>query len=199
MEIEKRSIMAVPELRAEGETRTMAGYAAVFNSEANIGGAFREVIMPGAFTETLKSADVRALVDHNSGRVIGRSKAGTLRLVEDDVGLSVEIDLPNTNDGRDLGELVARGDIDGMSFGFRVTQDEWDDSVDPALRTIRGIELHEVSAVTWPAYADTSLAMRSKEMAKTETNKAQAEFNRKLAEARIALRKATAEQKFRKI
>jgi HK97 family phage prohead protease len=199
MQIEKRSVMAVPELRAEGQKRTMAGYAAVFNSEANIGGSFREVIMPGAFAETLKSADVRALVDHDSGRVIGRSKAGTLRLKEDDMGLSVEIDLPDTSDGRDIGELVARGDIDGMSFGFRVTHDEWDDTVEPAIRTIHGIELHEVSAVTWPAYADTSLAMRSKDNAKSEADKAKAEFNRKLAEARIALRKATAEQKFRNI
>lgn len=199
MEIEKRSIMAVPELRAEGSSRTIAGYAAVFNSEANIGGAFREVIMQGAFAESLKNADVRALVDHDSGRVIGRSKAGTLRLKEDERGLSVEIDLPDTTDGRDIGELVSRGDIDGMSFGFRVTHDEWDESVEPAVRTIHGIELHEVSAVTWPAYADTSLAMRSKENAKSEAEKARAEQNRLRAEARIAERKATAEQKFRKI
>lgn len=198
MEIEKRSVMAVPELRADGDKRTMAGYAAVFNSEADIGGFFREVIKPGAFSESLKSADVRALVDHDSGRVIGRSKAGTLRLKEDERGLSVEIDLPDTSDGRDIGELVNRGDIDGMSFGFRVTHDEWDETVEPNVRTIHTIELHEVSAVTWPAYADTSLAMRGRDE-KTEAEKAKAEFNRKLAEARIALRKATAEQKFRKI
>lgn len=199
MEIEKRSVMAVPQLRAEGEKRTIAGYAAVFNSEANIGGAFREVITPGAFAESLKSADVRALVDHDSGRVIGRSKAGTLRLKEDERGLSVEIDLPDTSDGRDIGELVSRGDIDGMSFGFRVTHDEWDETVEPMIRTIHAIELHEVSAVTWPAYADTSLAMRSKESAKSEADKARAEQNRQRAEARIAERKAIAEQKFRKI
>jgi len=199
MEIEKRSVMAVPEMRADGEKRTIAGYAAVFDSEADIGGYFREVIKPGAFGESIKSADVRALVDHDSGRVIGRTKAGTLRLKEDERGLSVEIDLPDTTDGRDLGELVTRGDIDGMSFGFRVTHDEWDETVEPNIRTIHTIELHEVSAVTWPAYADTSLAMRSRDSAKTEAEKAKAEQNRKQAEARIAERKAVSEQKFRKI
>jgi len=197
MEIEKRSVMDAPELRAEGEKRTIAGYAAVFNSEADIGGYFREVIMPGAFSDSLKEADVRALVDHDSGRVIGRSKSGTLRLVEDERGLSVEIDLPDTSDGRDIGELVNRGDIDGMSFGFRVTHDEWDETVEPNVRTIHQIELHEVSAVTWPAYADTTLAMRSRD--KSDAEKAKAEQNRLRAEARIAERKAAAEQKFRNI
>lgn len=199
MEIEKRSVMEAPEVRADDGKRTMAGYAAVFNSEADIGGYFREVIKPGAFADTLKSADVRALVDHDSGRVIGRSKAGTLRLKEDERGLAVEIDLPDTTDGRDIGELVARGDIDGMSFGFRVTHDEWDETVEPNVRTIHAIELHEVSAVTWPAYSDTALAMRSRDEARTEAEKAKAEHNRQRAEARIAERKAAAEQKFRKI
>jgi len=197
MEIEKRSVMAAPELRAEGEARTIAGYAAVFNSEADIGGMFREVILPGAFSDSLQSADVRALVDHDSGRVIGRSKAGTLRLTEDERGLAVEIDLPDTTDGRDLGELVSRGDIDGMSFGFRVTHDEWDETVVPNIRTIHAIELHEVSAVTWPAYADTSLAMRSREKTKDERS----EIDREAQKARdlYALRKAQQEQKFRRL
>jgi HK97 family phage prohead protease len=197
MEIEKRSVMAVPEMRADGEKRTIAGYAAVFNSEADIGGYFREVIKPGAFGESLKSADVRALVDHDSGRVIGRSKAGTLRLKEDDRGLSVEIDLPDTSDGRDIGELVNRGDIDGMSFGFRVTHDEWDETVEPNVRTIHTIELHEVSAVTWPAYADTSLAMRSRDKSKEESQKDEREAQK--ARDLYALRKAQQEQKFRRL
>ena len=195
MEIEKRSVMAAPELRAAGEKRTIAGYAAVFNSEADIGGYFRELILPGAFAESLASADVRALVDHDSGRVIGRSKAGTLRLVEDERGLAVEIDLPDTTDGRDIGELVNRGDIDGMSFGFRVTHDEWDETQTPALRTIHNIELHEVSAVTWPAYADTSLAMRSRDKAKDHKDEREAKKARDL----YALRKAEQEQKIRRL
>lgn len=197
MEIEKRSVMAAPELRAAGEKRTIAGYAAVFNSETDIGGYFREIIKPGAFAESLASADVRALVDHDSGRVIGRSKAGTLRLTEDERGLAVEIDLPDTTDGRDLSELVNRGDIDGMSFGFRVTHDEWDESVEPNLRTIHKIELHEVSAVTWPAYADTSLAMRSRDKAKDEDEKRKAQAQK--ARDLYAARKAETEQKIRRI
>ena len=180
MEIEKRSVMVAPELRAtDGEKRTIAGYAAVFNSDADIGGYFREIIAPGAFAETLKDADVRALVDHDSGRVIGRVKAGTLRLQEDDRGLAVEIDLPDTTDGRDLAELVGRGDIDGMSFGFVVRHDEWDETVDPPTRTIRAVDLREVSAVTWPAYADTSLAMRSRGHVEEKAKKVSSYFLRK--------------------
>ena len=161
MEIEKRSMMQPPEVRmSEAGGVTLRGYAAVFNSETEIGGYFREVIAPGAFADSIDT-DVRALVDHDSGRVIGRTKAGSLRLSEDDRGLAVEIDLPDTTDGRDLAALVERGDIDGMSFGFSVRKEEWDETVTPPLRTILAAELFEVSAVTWPAYADTELAMRS--------------------------------------
>lgn len=180
MEIEKRSVMTAPELRADSDgKRTVRGYAAVFNSETDIGGYFREVIMPGAFADTLKTADVRALVDHDSGRVIGRSSSGTLRLKEDERGLAVEIDLPDTSDGRDLAELVSRGDIDGMSFGFRVTKEQWDETVDPPKRSIMGIELHEVSAVTWPAYTDTQLAMRSRGSIEQKASKVSGYFKRK--------------------
>jgi uncharacterized protein len=160
MEIEKRSIMQAPEVRKADGGMTLRGYAAVFNSETDIGGYFRETIAPGAFADSV-DGDVRALVDHDSGRVIGRTKAGTLRMVEDERGLAVEIDLPDTSDGRDLAALVERGDIDGMSFGFAVRKEEWDETVVPPKRTIRAVELFEVSAVTWPAYADTTLAMRS--------------------------------------
>ena len=136
MQLERRSVTEAPEFRADGEKKTLRGYAAVFNSDADIGGSFVERIMPGAFANTLKDADVRALIDHDSGRVIGRSSAGTLRLVEDERGLAVEIDLPDTSDGRDIATLVERGDIDGMSFGFRVTHDEWDETSNPPQRSI---------------------------------------------------------------
>lgn len=179
MQIEKRSVMTAPELRADSGKRTVRGYAAVFNSRTDIGGYFFEQISPGAFADSLKTADVRALVDHDSGRVIGRSKAGTLRLEEDERGLAVEIDLPDTSDGRDLAELVARGDIDGMSFGFRVTHDEWDETGDIPVRTIHGVELHEVSAVTWPAYPDTDLGMRSRGHVEPKAKKVSAYFLRK--------------------
>lgn len=195
--IEKRSFMEAPELRADGGKRTLAGYAAVFNSDTRIGTSFREMVMPGAFTETLKTADVRALFDHDSGRLLGRKSNGTLRLAEDKRGLAVEIDLPDTSDGRDIAELVKRGDLDGMSFSFFVTHDEWDETQDPPLRQIHAVELHEVSVVTFPAYADTTLAMRARDTAREDAERA--EHNRQQAAARIAARKAEAENKFRRI
>jgi hypothetical protein len=118
-------------------------------------------------------------------------------LREDDRGLAVEIDLPDTQVGRDLRESMSRGDIDGMSFGFRVTKQDWDESGDTPLRTIREVELFEVSVVTFPAYADTEIALRSLEGERSEREKAA--HNAAQARARIAARKAEAEQKFRGI
>jgi hypothetical protein len=194
--MERRSLATAPELRAGDNGKTIAGYAAIFNDVADIGGSFREVIAPGAFKDTL-DGDIRALVDHDSGRVIGRSKAGTLRLNEDNRGLAVEIDLPDTTDGRDLSVSLERGDISGMSFGFRVTHDEWDETGDIPTRTIRAVELFEVSAVAFPAYEGTELALRSRDEAKNDRELAQR--NAAAARARIDARRAVAEQKFRGI
>lgn len=168
--MERRTLVAAPELRADDNGKTVKGYAAVFNQETDIGGSFREVIAPGAFKGSLGN-DVRALVDHDSGRVIGRSKAGTLRMKEDKHGLAVEIDLPDTTDGRDLAKLLERGDISGMSFGFRVTHDEWDETKEIPTRTIRAVELFEVSAVAFPAYEGTDIALRSLEEARKEVRR----------------------------
>jgi uncharacterized protein len=160
MDVEKRTLVRPVELRAKDGSRMAAGYAALFNSEADIGGYFREVIAPGAFADAI-GGDVLALYDHDMGRVIGRSTAGTLRMSEDSTGLAVEIDLPDTTDGRDLTALMERGDIRGMSFGFQVTKETWDETVDPPRRTIQALDLIEVSAVARPAYSDTSIALRS--------------------------------------
>lgn len=196
---EVRALSAPVEVRAaEGGGRTIAGYAAVFNSETDIGGYFREVIAPGAFADSI-SADVRALFDHDSAHVLGRTKSGTLRLREDDKGLAVEIDLPDTQVARDLAASMERGDIDGMSFGFMVTKQEWDETQDPPLRTIRGVELFEVSVVTFPAYPETSVALRSLDDAKKERDKEQARRNAEAAQRRIAARKAEQEMKLRRI
>lgn len=163
---ETRSLSQPVERRGEG--RTIAGYAAVFGATADIGGFFREVIAPGAFGNTLRTADVRAYFDHDRGRVLGRSKSGTLRLREDEKGLAVEIDLPDTSDGRDVETLLERGDVDGMSFGFVVLHDEWDETVTPPTRTIHEVELREVSVVSEPAYGDTSVALRSLDQMRKE-------------------------------
>lgn len=196
MTLERRALTAPIEVRAADASRTISGYAAVFNSETDIGGYFREKIAPGAFSKAV-SADVRALFDHDSAHVLGRTKAGTLRLREDDHGLAVEIDLPDTSVARDLAASMERGDIDGMSFGFRVTKQQWDEAQDPPLRTIQEVELHEVSVVTFPAYPDTEIALRSLDEVKKEIGKRNAEAaQRRIAEAK---RKAEAEQKFRRL
>ena len=181
--MERRTLAVAPELRADEKGKTVKGYAAVFNDAADIGGSFREVVAPGAFKGSMDN-DVRALIDHDSGRVIGRSKAGTLRMKEDSHGLAVEIDLPDTTDGRDLAVSLERGDISGMSFGFRVTHDEWDETSDPPTRTIRAVDLFEVSAVAFPAYEGTDIALRSLD----EARKEQRQKNFSAAARRLAMK-----------
>lgn len=175
---ETRALTQAPKLRATDGGKTAAGYAALFNSRTQIGDWFEEVISPGAFAEAI-TGDIRALIDHDTGRVIGRSSAGTLRLSEDDRGLFVEIDLPDTTDGRDLAVQLERGDITGMSFGFRVTKEEWDETGAMPVRTIKVVELFEVSAVAFPAYADTSIALRSLERVKREREQFQEDAEKK--------------------
>lgn len=184
---EKRSIILPVEVRAaDGKPVTVGGYAAVFDQAVDIAGYFTEVIARGAFTETLKTADVRAYFDHDSGRILGRSSAGTLRLTEDDKGLKVEIDLPDTSDGRDVATLIERGDVSGMSFGFMVTKQEWDETVDPPKRTVMAVDLREVSIVSEPAYDGTSIALRSMAEARKAHNAAG--FLRRKAEAEARFR-----------
>lgn len=195
--MERRSLTEPVEFRAaEDGTKRVAGYAAVFNSITDLGD-FREQIAPGAFAKTLKG-DVRALFNHDTSMVLGRTKSGTLRLSEDERGLKYEVDLPDTQAGRDLRVSMERGDIDGSSFGFRVTKQSWDVRDDgPSVRTIEEVELFEVSPVTFPAYADAEIALRSLNEIKSEREKA--EHNAAAARARIAARKAESEQKFRGI
>lgn len=202
-DIEKRGGLHGVEARADDEKRTLVGYAAVFNSDTSIGDWWIERIAPGAFAATI-GGDVRALVDHDMGRVIGRTKSGTLRLSEDDRGLRVEVDVPNTTDGNDLWTLVERGDISGMSFGFRVTKQEWDETGDVPIRTIQAVDLFEVSAVAFPAYDDTTIGKRSLESARAEaeaekTAEQRKAENKAAAERRLAEKRAAMEQKFRGI
>lgn len=153
---------------AEGATRTAAGYAALFNTETDIGGYWRETIAPGAFTRSLIERDVVALHSHDSGRVVGRKDAGTLSLREDATGLAFENDLPDTTDGRDLAVQIDRGDIPGMSFGFITRKQEWDETVDPPKRTIIEADLYEITYTAFPAYPDTTVGLRSLEHVRGE-------------------------------
>jgi len=192
-EAELRSLVQPVEHRANDDGGvTVVGYAAVFGEIAEIGRWFQEVVARGAFTNTLRTDDVRAYFDHDTGRVLGRVSAGTLRLAEDDKGLRVEIDLPDTTDGRDVKALVERGDVSGMSFRFEAIRQEWDESVDPAKRTLLEVRLGEVSIVSEPAYDGTSIAIRSMEAARNEAR-------RQHNAAAFARRKADAEARFRKI
>jgi HK97 family phage prohead protease len=169
MSIVKREYRFASELRAKSGSKVLAGYAAKFNSRSQDLGGFREQIAPGAFTKTLAGgADVRALVNHDPSMILGRNKSGTLRLEQDSIGLAFEIDMPDTQMASDVLKSVQRGDIDGCSFGMICTSDNWQDASDSsgyyALRTVNECELFDVSVVTYPAYASTSVEARSARM-----------------------------------
>ena len=157
--IETREHRSCPlEVRSKG--RTLEGHAAVFGQAARIGG-FTESIRAGAFASTLRSAgDILALVDHDAGKLLARTKSGTLRLAEDGQGLAFALDVPDTQTGRDILALAERGDLGGASFGFTVPKggDAWTGTT----RELRSVTLHEISIVLgWPAYAGTNVAARS--------------------------------------
>ena len=156
------------EIRANGtltsKGKTLQGYAAVFNSEANLG-TFSEVIRQGAFSKSLESgSSVRALYHHDSAALLGTTRGGTLRLREDAHGLAFELALPDTTHGRDLAILVDRGDVQGCSFGFRVPDggDRWEQRGSTMVRELLTIELSEITLTADPAYLDTTVALRSR-------------------------------------
>jgi len=183
------------------------GYAAVFDVATNIGDMFMEVIAPGAFRSALdRGDDVEFLINHG-GLPIARSTAGNLRLTEDARGLYMEADLdPNDPDvARILPKMQRKGQLDQMSFAFQVPAggQTWSEpgGGEIPVRTVTDTMLFDVSIVNRGAYPTTSIALRSLADSRDE---GQAEHNRKQAEARIAerklaQRKAEAEQKFRRI
>lgn len=148
--------------QAEGDARIMYGYAALFNSFSQNLGGFREIIRPGAFAKTIQEADIRALWNHDSNLVIGRNKAETLVLSEDDKGLKFEIDPPQNSMGDYWVEAVRRGDVDQMSFTFRTIKDKWiySDTEEPDQRELIEVQLYDISPVTFPAYESTEVGMR---------------------------------------
>lgn len=165
MQIEARMVHKPVTVREEGEAKTLEGYAAVFGVETVIGDFFRELIEPGAFKSAIKDADVRGLFNHDPNFVLGRTAAGTMKLVEDKEGLRYVITPPDTTVGRDTMALVERGDITGSSFGFVVAPDgdTWERGKDGMLplRTITKVEwLRDVGPVTFPAYEETTVQAR---------------------------------------
>ncbi len=148
-------------INEEGDKPKIVGYAAVFNKMSLDLGGFREVIRPGAFKKTIQEADVRALWNHNADYVLGRTKSGTLKLEEDDKGLRIEITPPDTQWAKDLITSMRRGDVDQMSFGFRPVKDRWGTEDGENIRELLEVELFDVSPVTFPAYPQTSVQVRS--------------------------------------
>lgn len=144
--------------------RTISGYALKWEMKSHTMGywkRFKEQFRKGAFSDSLTSDDQLALWSHDTSKVLGRTKNGTLRLSEDDVGLRFELDLPNTTLGNDVHETIKRGDVDGVSFGFQMNKQEWDEAdPDNIVRTVTKAKLVEVSPVAFPAYPDSQVSAR---------------------------------------
>lgn len=186
-EIERRFVAS--QLRSiSDEKPVIVGYAAVFNKYSEDIGGFRERIAPGAFSNVLGD-DVRALFNHDNDMVLGRSKSGTLKMQQDETGLLVEITPPDTQLARDLMELMKRGDVDQMSFAFRTGKDTWAiDEEGNVERTILEFKaLYDVSIVTYPAYPDTSVALRGLDAFRASSAKPEAVTDYQALRRRIQL------------
>lgn len=159
------------EIRSGGDLRAVSsnkltGYAAVFNKLSQDLGGFVEQIRAGAFSKSLTYGDpIRALYEHDNNKLLGNTRSGTLKLFEDTKGLRFELDLPATTYAQDLGVLVERGDIAGMSFGFTVPPggDNWEVRSGVLTRDLIDVRLSEITVTANPAYLDTEVAKRSME------------------------------------
>ena len=167
-----RSVPSTFETRADDNGMYIEGYFAVFNSNYEIFSDVTESIAPEAFNNTL-GGDIKALCDHDTRLVLGRNKAGTLELRIDSHGLWGRITInPNDTDAVNLYERVKRGDVDQCSFGFEIIKEESDFRDDGSVHfTIREVKLYEVSVVTFPAYAETSVSARKQDVAEIQKRK----------------------------
>jgi len=147
----------------EDKAQAIVGHAAVFNVLGD-GGWFREIVAPGAFVNSIKKDDIRALWNHDPNYVLGRNKAKTLKLKEDEKGLWVEINPPDTQFARDLMVSIARGDISQMSFGFEIIKEsrQVGENKEPSTFTLEEVKLWDVSAVTYPFYKQTDVSVNSR-------------------------------------
>ena len=170
-----RSIASDFKTREDGEALTIEGYFAVFNSNYDIAQGMSESIAPGAFSDTL-SGDIRALVNHDTTLVLGRTTAHTLELSQDERGLWGKIVInPKDGDAMNLYERVKRGDVNQCSFGFDITDEESTISEDGDIHwTIKKVVLYEVSCCTFPAYEETNISARSADRDRIMERKAEA-------------------------
>ena len=164
---EERRVRAIPtefKTREEGGELYIEGYFAVFNSVYEIMPGMSESIAPGAFDNTL-AGDIRALINHDTTLVLGRTKARTLDLRSDSHGVWGRITVnPNDSDAMNLYERVKRGDVDQSSIGFDILNEETDFRDDGSVHwTIREVKLYEVSPCTFPAYEETNINARTKQ------------------------------------
>lgn len=146
--------------------KKLVGYAVRWNSLSEvIWDEFQEQFAPNAFSESLAAGgDVRALYEHNYTQLLGRTTSGTLKLSQDDNGLRFELTPPDTQLGRDVLTLVERGDLSGMSFGFRALKDAWDLTQSPYLRTIAAAELIEITVTSMPAYPESAVEVAQRSL-----------------------------------
>lgn len=185
------------EQRADAQ-EVIVGYAAVYNADSVDLGYFTEVIRPGAFKRAIdQSQDVRALLDHQTGKIVGRTKAGNLSLSEDQTGLRVELTPIDTEDGRTAIEWVRSGVVDGFSFGFQTVSDNWGTKNGRPYRELLDVNLFEVSLVAFPAYPSTSAGLRSEHIASAESVWRDREKVEKLAEAESQRKRAAFERRLR--
>lgn len=170
-----RTINGEFKTRDDSGKLSIEGYFAVFDSIYQIAPGYSESIAPGAFDNTL-SGDIRALINHDTTLVLGRTKANTLQLKTDAHGLWGHIDInPKDSDAMNLYNRVQRGDVDQCSFGFDIVNEETDFREDGSVHwTIKEVELYEVSPCTFPAYEETNIAARKKEAEEYKRRKAEA-------------------------
>jgi phage prohead protease, HK97 family len=171
--MEKRKQYQVRDLELnttdEAAEKTISGYFIVFNSETELYDGVFEEIAPESF-DGVDLSDIRALIDHDTAKVLGRTKAGTLSLNVDEKGVYGEIKInENDSEAMALYSRVQRGDVDQCSFGFNILDEEMEIREDGSYKfTIKSIELFEVSVVTFPAYADTAVEARNKQIESME-------------------------------
>jgi HK97 family phage prohead protease len=174
--INKRDISTKFEVRSLEETPDnfiVEGYFALYENETELFDGVYEIITKGAFDGTLGN-DIRALWNHNTQYVLGRNKSGTLEIKTDDKGLYGVVKLPKTQYAQDLYTLVQRGDVDQASFGFNILDEDLEELANGGYRfRLKEIDLHEISVVTFPAYENTSISARAKQISDMEERKLQ--------------------------
>jgi uncharacterized protein len=179
--------LEIREASEDNEKRTISGSIKYNTESAEMrdwwGDTFVEEIAEGAFDESLKVRDVVGLWSHDTSQVLGNTKSGTLRIENTKKELRFELDIPNTSVGNDAWELIKRGDVDGVSFGMKVTKDKWSsenrDGKKIYKRTILNAELYEISPVAFPAYPANEVSVRSLDEYREQQKRASNEYKKR--------------------